>query len=91
MSTKKKQRDEMHVESIHAKAKERLYIACLDWNFGWLKSEIARVKLSWKAGRPIWEIAAQVRRPQEEVCILLLDLIVNGELENRPGGVFGRS
>lgn len=91
MSTSNRQSDQIYIERIHAKAKEPMYIACQDWNFAWLKSEVARVKLSWKAGRPIWEIAAQVRRPQEEVVILILDLIVRRELENRPGGVFGKS
>lgn len=88
---RKKQIDMTYVERLHARAKDKeaIYIACEDLNFAWIKAEIATVKMAWNAGKPIWEIASLVRRPEEEVAILIIDLNGKRELGPRPGGVFG--
>ena len=84
-----KQKNQVYVERLHAKGKEQLYIACEELNFAWLKSEVAAVKMAWNAGKPIWEIAALVRRSEEEVAILIIDLTNRNQLQLRPGGILG--
>lgn len=68
---------------------ETKYIALDDLNFAWIEEEILAVLAAWEAGRPLWEIADQVRRPQEEVMVLLMDLSRKGAVRKRRRGVFG--
>lgn len=65
------------------------YIACLDLNFGWRPFDVARVSEAWKAGMHVADIAAMVRRDCDEVAVLCIDLARKGEIEPRPGGVYG--
>ena len=68
---------------------EPKYIALEDLNFAWLEEEIVTVIQMWSEGRPIWDIADALKRPQEEVLILLIDLGMKGGIKERIGGVFG--
>jgi len=43
----------------------------------------------WNEGRAIWDIADALKRPQEEVLILLIDMSMKGGIKKRIGGVFG--
>ena len=78
------------IEFKHSRnPEERKYIALLELNFAWLEEEIALVKRMWNEGRPIWDIADVLKRPQEEVFILLIDMSMKGEIKERTGGVYG--
>ena len=68
---------------------EPKYIALEDLNFAWLEEEIVTVIQMWREGRPIWDIADALKRPQEEVIVLLIDLGMKGGIRKRTGGVFG--
>jgi len=68
---------------------EQKYIALEDLNFAWLEEEIVTVIQMWSEGRPIWDIADALKRPQEEVLILLVDLSMKGGIKERIGGVYG--
>jgi len=68
---------------------EPKYIALEDLNFAWLEEEILLVMRMWNEGRPIWDIADALKRPQEEVLILLVDMSMKGVIRKRTGGVFG--
>jgi len=68
---------------------EPKYIALEDLNFAWLEEEIALVKRMWRAGKPIWDIADALGRPQEEVMVLLIDLAMKNHIKKRAGGIFG--
>ena len=66
---------------------EKKYIACLEWNFAWTPNEIDQVKTLWKRDLPIWDISQEVKRPQEEIAVLVMDLRQRGEIEKRGRGV----
>ena len=69
--------------------RERLYIACDDMDFSWTEKAVNRVNQMWKAGAHITAIARAVRRPADEVALLIMSLAREGKIEPRPGGVFG--
>ena len=78
------------IELKHARNHEEpKYIALEDLNFAWLEEEIVTVIQMWSEGRPIWDIADALKRPQEEVFILLVDLSLKGRIRKRAGGVYG--
>lgn len=78
------------IELKHSRnPEERKYIALLELNFTWLEEEIALVKRMWRAGKPIWDIADALGRPQEEVMVLLIDLAMKNHIKKRAGGIFG--
>ena len=66
-----------------------LYIACEEYDFIWLESEIDMVRQLWRKGVSIVEIAKTVKRNVNEVAILIMDQNEHGEIGNRKGGVFG--
>ena len=68
---------------------EPKYIALEDLNFAWLEEEIVTVIQMWNEGRPSWDIADALKRPQEEVLVLLIDMSMKGGIKERIGGVFG--
>lgn len=65
------------------------YIACFDLDFSWNEQQLNRVKVYWEAGYHIADIAEKADRIIDEVAILIIDLSRKGEIEERPGGVFG--
>ncbi len=73
------------------KEKRQYYIACDDWNFSWTSGELESFNLLWREGKPIWEIARQIRRPIKEVAILIMDLAERRVIEERTRGVFGEN
>ena len=78
------------IELKHSRnPEERKYIALLELNFAWLEEEILLVMRMWNEGRAIWDIADALKRPQEEVLILLIDMSMKGGIRKRTGGVFG--
>ena len=77
------------VERKHAGTDARKYIAGEDWNFGWLDEEVALVISGWRKGLPVWEIAEEVGRLDEEVVVLVMDLARKKGIEQRPGGMVG--
>lgn len=78
------------VELRHARNHEEpKYIALEDLNFAWLEEEILLVMRMWNEGRAIWDIADALKRPQEEVMVLLIDLGMKGGIKERIGGVYG--
>ncbi len=78
------------IELKHSRnPEERKYIALLELNFAWLEEEILLVMRMWNEGRPIWDIADALKRPQEEVMVLLIDLAMKNHIKKRAGGIFG--
>jgi hypothetical protein len=82
--------DAQVIELKHSRNHEEpKYIALEDLNFAWLEEEIVTVIQMWSEGRPIWDIADALKRPQEEVVVLLIDMSMKGGIRKRTGGVFG--
>ena len=82
--------DAQVIELKHARNHEEpKYIALEDLNFAWLEEEILLVMRMWDEGRAIWDIADALKRPQEEVIVLLIDMSMKGGIKERIGGVYG--
>jgi hypothetical protein len=77
------------VNKLRKKGDKSIYIALEDLNFDWLEEEILLVMRMWNEGRAIWDIADALKRPQEEVIVLLIDMSMKGGIRKRTGGVFG--
>jgi len=69
---------------------EKPYIACINLNFDWIKSEISEVKTMWEQGFSVWDIAQAIARDPDEVTILIIDLARKGRVKPRSGGAYGR-
>ncbi len=65
------------------------YIALEDSNFAFTETELDTVIELWKAGRPVWDIAEELRRPDTEIAVLIIDLAERGKVKHRAGGVIG--
>jgi hypothetical protein len=70
---------------------ENVYIACLDWNFVWTKSDVEEVRQMWKMGIPLDYIAENFDRDKDETAMLLMDLIRKRKIRPRKGGWLGKS
>lgn len=66
-----------------------LYIALNECNFDWKHNQLVLVEEMWNRGESIKEIARLVRRPIQEVFILLYDRLDQGYIQPRKGSIFG--
>jgi hypothetical protein len=65
------------------------YIACENWDFIWDMGDVLDVMAMWQSGKPIWEMAEYLGRKDHEVAVLVMDLVLQGRIEERRGGVYG--
>lgn len=79
----------MTKDKFKLRPKQKLVIALDDLDFTWLPSEIALVKTMWDFGYHIADIAAKVKRDQDEVAVLIMHLARKGKIEKRKTGVLG--
>ena len=68
---------------------EPLYHALEESDLSFYRREVAQVTLDYRAGVSVPEMAVKLRRKQEEVAVLIMDLALKGKIKPRPGGVFG--
>jgi hypothetical protein len=88
------------IGSLKLRPKAELIIALDDLDFSWRKEEVERVIELWNANASIAEIADQTRPPvhslrtkqdaEDEVALLIMHLRRQGQIQLRPGGVFGK-
>lgn len=79
----------MTKDKFKLRPKQKLVIALDDLDFTWLPSEIALVKMMWDFDYHIADIAAKVKRDQDEVAVLIMHLARKGKIEKRKTGVLG--
>jgi hypothetical protein len=60
-----------------------------DLNFQWNETDVKRVINMWKQGTSLADICEKVKRPGEEVFLLLLDLSINNKIKKRDGFIWG--
>lgn len=66
-----------------------LHDECMD--FGWdEKREIPLFHKLWSKGLSIYDIADEMRRDPDEILLLIVDQRRGGQIEDRPGGIFGK-
>lgn len=70
--------------------RQNLYIACEELNFVWDEKEVIEIDRMWNTGASVWDIAKDIKRPADEVSILILDRARRGFIKNRIGGAIGR-
>jgi hypothetical protein len=66
-----------------------MYIACQEFDFSFIPSEVEKVKMLWRYGLSVYNIGVQLKRPAEEIMILLIDLSSQGKIQRRQGGALG--
>ncbi|MGG3871640.1 hypothetical protein [Brevibacillus laterosporus] len=64
-----------------------LYIACEDYDFIWLESEIDEVRQLWREHESIASIAKKIKRDIDEVTLLIIDQIRHGMIRKRKGSL----
>ncbi len=79
----------MYHDRLKLRPKNTLIIALEDLDFTWFPSEIALVKTMWDFDYHIADIAAKVKRDQDEVAVLIMHLARKGKIEYRKRGVLG--
>lgn len=70
---------------------ESIYFANDDLNHDWIQSQMQEVIKLWNNGWSAWDIAKVISRHVDEVALLLIDFLRKGIINERPGGVYGRS
>jgi hypothetical protein len=56
------------------------FIALADLDYFWTNGEAKRIISGYKSGKKIKELSGMVRRPIEEVAILIIDLGKKGKI-----------
>lgn len=77
------------IDRRKCRPKQNLYIALMDLDFSWFPSEVEQVQQLWQAGEHIADIAQQLRRDEDEVAILIIDLARQGKVQERKNGAYG--
>lgn len=65
------------------------YIALEDLNFDWSVKDIEKFDALWREGKPLQEIAKILKRPQDEIAVIILDRARKGKIAKRKFGIFG--
>ena len=67
---------------------EPKYIAFLHLNLAFLPEETGTIERMYKQGVSVVDIAEALKRPQEEICCLIMDRAMLGKLEPRKSGIW---
>lgn len=70
---------------------EKIIIANDDINHDWTETQANYAVKFWNDGWDVWDMAKVLKRHVDEVAIFLIDRARKGYIQERPGGVFGRS
>lgn len=77
---------------LHANTKRsNVYIALENLDFVWDERDVVDVDKLWEMGYAIDFIAVEFNRPINDVFALLWDRLERGFIQDRPGGIYGRS
>lgn len=76
-------------DKLKLRPKESLIIALDDLDLSFTKAEIGAVLDFWGEGKHIADIAAKVKRDQDEVAVLIMHLSRQRKIAKRKMGVLG--
>ena len=76
-------------DRLKLRPQTELIIALEDLDFSWFPDEIEKVKKFWSFGWHIADIAAKVKRDQDEVAVLIMHLSRQRKTAKRKMGVLG--
>lgn len=71
------------------KKRNTIYIALEDINFDWRDKEVQKVRMMWESDYPIKDIAKKLRRPIDDVAMLIYDQALKRKIKPREGGLMG--
>jgi hypothetical protein len=71
------------IEGFKGISRRNIYIALSDIEFYWSKDEILNVVKCWNYGYSIGEIANEVKRPDDEVALLIISVNSERKIFNR--------
>jgi hypothetical protein len=83
-----------NIQKSHMKEKlSYRYIALenIEIDFVWDERDVVSVDMLWEKGYAIDFIAAEFNRPINDLFALLWDRLEQGFIQERPGGIYGRS
>ncbi len=60
-----------------------------DLDFRWHKKAIKDFREMWVAGISIVDMEHKLKRPQDEIALLILHEKRHGKIKDRPGGIYG--
>jgi hypothetical protein len=69
--------------------RERLIFACERFDLSFAKAEVSSIREMWTAGISLPDIAADMKRNQVEIAVLIMDLAENAIIGMREQGIFG--
>jgi hypothetical protein len=68
-----------------------VYIACLDLDFEWAKSDVEDFLRMWEMGISVEYMAKHFGREESEVVLLIIDQCYKGAIQPRKSGLDGSS
>lgn len=71
------------------KERNQVYIALEDIDFIWSEKEVKKFRLMWDSDFSIKEIASKLKRPIDDVAMLIYDQALKSKIEPRNGGLMG--
>lgn len=69
--------------------RNKIYIACEDYDFIWDISEVELVRQLWREGMPIDQMSKTLKRHINEIFILMLDQAELGYIRQRKNVLLG--
>lgn len=78
------------LEKVYLKRKRnQIYIALEDIDFIWSEKEVQKFKLMWDSDYSAQEIASKLKRPIDDVAMLIYDQALKKKIKPREKGLLG--
>jgi len=77
------------LDVLKLRPREALVIAGERWDLSFTRSEVKGLREMWSAGISLPDIAAQMKRQQEEIAVMVMDLAQTALIGSREDGVYG--
>ena len=76
-------------DALKLRPQEPLIIAGEKWDLSFTRGEVKAIREMWSAGISLPDMAAQLRRQQEEIAVMVMELAQNAMIGRREQGVLG--
>ena len=76
-------------DRMKLRPKEELIIAGMDWDFSFTAAEIKDISKMWADEIPLPDIAEKLKRKNQEIAVMIMDLATYGKIKRRKYGVYG--
>lgn len=76
-------------DTLKLRPQERLVIAGEGWDLTFTSAEVKSICAMWSAGISVPDMAAKLKRQQEEIAVMIMDLSQMAVIGLRERGVYG--